>query len=66
MTDKKKVIGLLCTIRDNCNVTIQTLLNRKDLTFETLPEIDLFTFQELLNAEDVTRDIMYQVDPSTK
>lgn len=59
-----KQAELLITLRDNCNVVIQALLENKDLTGETLPEINSFKMDLLMDAEEITRQLMYDVSPT--
>ena len=61
-----KQLGTLITLRDNINVTVQTLLERKDLTGETLPTIDeLMDWHIIEEAEDITRGLMLAVIPES-
>ena len=60
-----KQLDLLITLRDNINVTVQTLLATKDVTGDTLRELSPLDIDIITGAEEITRELMYDTDPTT-
>lgn len=61
-----KQLDTLLTLRDNINVVAQTLFNQGDMTGETMPLMEAYSFQYIEMAEALTGELMWQVDPTTR